>query len=89
MIPSLEKSYISKSGNFKIFYTTEGRHAVSLKDSNRNGVPDYIEDVAYAMENVRTVTCGQRGFKYPLLGGKNSYYKVYLYDLDGIYCIFL
>ncbi|WP_370264304.1 hypothetical protein [Limnobacter sp.] len=32
-------------GAFRLFYTTEGIHAVSDDDGNRNGIPDRVDDI--------------------------------------------
>lgn len=35
-----------RRGNIRIFYNTEGEHAVKPTDANQNGVPDQVEDLA-------------------------------------------
>lgn len=35
-----------KMGVIRVFYDTEGKHAVQPKDSNKNRVPDQVEDIA-------------------------------------------
>ena len=35
---------IHQSGKFRVIYYTEGKHAVSLEDNNRNRIPDQAED---------------------------------------------
>lgn len=35
---------LHQSGKFRVIYYTEGKHAISLEDKNRNRVPDQAED---------------------------------------------
>jgi len=45
MLSGLDRSHVR--GEFRIFYTLEGRHALAdVRDVNRNGIPDKVEDVA-------------------------------------------
>ncbi|MDP4092066.1 MAG: hypothetical protein Q8920_01745 [Bacillota bacterium] len=86
-VPSLEKEYLSQSKFFKIRYTTTGTNSVPGDDTNRNGIPDYVEAVAAAFENAKAVTCGQRGFKTPILDSGKPSMDINLYDLNGKYGI--
>lgn len=36
---------VHQSGKFRVIYYTEGKHAVSPEDKNRNSIPDQAEDV--------------------------------------------
>jgi hypothetical protein len=84
-IPKLEKTYVNPSGYFHIHYTTRGKDGVPGADSNRNGVPDYIEFMGSIFEHAKEVTCGTRGFNSPILEeGKNSF-DINVYNLDGKY----
>ncbi|MEZ0537294.1 MXAN_6640 family putative metalloprotease [Caldicellulosiruptoraceae bacterium PP1] len=80
-LPTLDKSYTN--GWFTIHYTTTGTNAVSTTDSNSNGIPDYIETVATAFNNVKSTTCTTRGFRTPVLESGKSTYQVYVYDLGS------
>jgi hypothetical protein len=42
-----QAKHISESGKFLIHYDTIGNDAVSLKDLNKNGIPDYIDSASY------------------------------------------
>lgn len=86
-IPTLENTYTSSSGFFNIHYTVKGSDAVSTDDSNRNGVPDYVESVGEALDASRSLTCNVRGFRRPLLDSGKSTFNIYLYDLKGTYGI--
>jgi hypothetical protein len=39
------KLRVHESGKIRVFYYTEGNHAVSPTDLNRNGIPDQVEDL--------------------------------------------
>lgn len=45
--PVMERTYVSPSGRFLVHYDVTGNHAPMLVDRNANGVPDYIDSVAY------------------------------------------
>lgn len=84
-IPKLEKTYVTPSGYFHINYTTSGKDAVPVVDSNRNGVPDYIEFMGSAFEHVKEVTCGIRGFNTPIQDEGKTAFDINVFDLDGKY----
>lgn len=98
-IPDSSLSYISPSGKFEIFYRTKGygkvdstdKYAYS-KDGNwrtrveiKNGIPDYVDEVAWAMDSSWSMEIDRFGFvkpySYDTLGFKNSPYKVVITDL--------
>lgn len=86
-IPALDKEYMSPSGFFKIHYTLRGEHAVSEYDTNRDGVPDYIEAIGESFDSVKQITCSERGFRTPVLDSGKKYMDVNVYDLSGKYGI--
>lgn len=45
--PELHKLYKSQKGYFLIHYDTSGINAVDMSDKDNNGIPDYIDSVAY------------------------------------------
>ena len=47
------KNYVR--GVFSITYQTQGENAVSIEDSNHNGIPDRVEDLATQMEAARAL----------------------------------
>lgn len=71
--------------NFRIFYTLAGEDAVQVQDQNGNGIPDYVEAVAQALEHSWEVQINTLGWAQPPpdghLGGDERY-DVYLEDLD-------
>jgi hypothetical protein len=79
-----QKSYISPQKIFKIYYDTVGYNAPPILDKNQNGVPDYVDSVAYYFDYVYDVYVNDFGFRspYPDRGSRGSdHYDVYLYDL--------
>ncbi len=38
-------THTASEGVFRVFYTTEGKHAVPAEDQNGNGVPDRVDDI--------------------------------------------
>lgn len=51
---------------FRILYRTEGRHAVPRADTDKNGVPEYVEDAAKQLWAADQVFCRLYGFRRPL-----------------------
>lgn len=86
-VPKLDKVYVSPSKFFRIHYTMTGSNAVSAIDLNRNGIPDYIEEIGNAFDNSRKITCLERGFREPVLESNDKNYDVYVYNLKGVYGI--
>jgi len=81
-IPKDYNNYVSPGGNFKIFYTTEGRDSVSSLDTvgygvpeqpdkwrekrpGANGVPDYIDEAAFALDSAWSMEVERFGFPKP------------------------
>ena len=65
--------YDSKTGRytlqqdfFRIKYYVDGEHAVPAKDTNKNGIPDCVEDVARQLRVAHHVFCEISGFRSPL-----------------------
>ncbi len=71
--------------HFRIFYTLSGEDAVPIVDANGNAIPDYVEEVAIALEHSWQVEIEQLGWAAPPpdngLGGDDRF-DVYLEDLD-------
>ena len=81
----LTDTHLSPSGEFLIHYATTGVHAVSGVDTTGgpNGVPDYIEAAAVALDSVRS-GFSALGWRTPIDDG-NGTYDVYVADLETIY----
>lgn len=81
-----QKYFISKNNLFKIHYDTIGVHAPQITDNDKNGVPDYIDSVAYYFEYAYKVQVEEIGYKSPIpdRGGRGSdHYDVYIWDLGN------
>ena len=75
---------------FRVHFTRAGRHAVPAGDRDRDGIPDYVQDVADEYEAVRAYYRDDLGFLEPLSDarapraeggdGGDSRFDVYLVD---------
>lgn len=81
--PTLTNEQIACSTNFCFHYTTSGSDAVSVADTNSNGIPDYVEQMASIFENVRT-QYQIRNYTMPPSDGSeggSAKYDVYISDI--------
>lgn len=62
--PKLERHFVMEP--IRVFYSTEGAAAVSPEDSNENGVPDRVEDIARQAWAAHDLFCGVLDFPDPL-----------------------
>ena len=75
------------SGCFRIFYSLTGPTSPrNLRDSNRDGIPDYIENIAFKFETARVLLRESFGLRDPLLEGPfrekgAQYIDVYLQEI--------
>lgn len=85
--PINQKYISSPSGRFWVHFDTVGTNAVPLVDKNNNGIPDYVDSVAYYADYVYTKEVVEFGFREPLndsLAGGSEAYDIYLHDIgDG------
>lgn len=86
-IKSLDKRFTSEG--FRIFYTTNSNsaHAVAdLTDKNKNGIPDYIENIAIQFNTSRKAL-NKLGFQDPLLSprykGVAKFIDIHIMKIDG------
>lgn len=86
-VPELDKTYRSPGGFFNIHYTTKGEHAVSFNYRSGQAVPPYIEQIGIELDNVKRITCDERGFRMPLMERGKDSLDVFVYDLKGVYGI--
>lgn len=79
----MDQTYSSPSGKFLIHYDLEGLHAVDPTDNNSNGIPDYVDSVAFYADFVYQKEVEELGYYSPLPepGGKTDQYDIYLYEL--------
>ena len=92
-IPSSFRKYDSPGGHFEVYYTLSGLDQVdssdnygfstsswSIKTGNPNGTPDYIDEVAWALDSSWSILVDKSGFVEPIPHRDNSHmsdkYKV-------------
>lgn len=56
---------VHQAGRIRLFYHTEGQHAVDAADVNRNSVPDAVEDVLTQTQAAQTLFVDVLGFPDP------------------------
>jgi hypothetical protein len=79
-IPEDFDRYISPGGNFEIFYTTDGANQVDSTDEYcfapdewrqrveaPNGIPDYVDETAFALDSTWEMEIERFGFVHPLV----------------------
>jgi uncharacterized protein (TIGR03382 family) len=80
------ESVVSPDGGFRVHFTRAGRNAVPAQDVNDSGVPDLVEQVGQAYDQVAAFYAGTLNFRAPLgdgqLGGDGRF-DVYLLDFGG------
>ncbi len=86
--PVLDNRFDSPGGQFKIHYNKTGSEAVwqADKDSDGDGVPDYVESTASILDNVHNHIIVNLGYPSPPTDGSqggDERYDVYLVDLAG------
>lgn len=85
----LDKSIISPSGYFKVYFTTNtgNINKIPSADLNGNGIPDYAEETALALDKSRSLYVDTLGFLPPKSdnGIDGPEFDVYLKDLSMIY----
>ncbi len=81
-----QAKHISESGKFLIHYDTIGNDAVSLKDLNKNGIPDYIDSASYFFDMVYKLYVDTIGYISPIrekITKDEDRYQVYIMDLGN------
>ena len=84
--PVMQREVSTDTGHFLIHYDVAGVDAVDLSDSNRNGVPDYVDDVSETLGYVWDLLMRDHGYAPPLSDG-DSLYDVYIVNMatDNFY----
>jgi hypothetical protein len=99
-IPKGMRSYLSPGGNFEILFATAGvdsvdttdRYGFSAEDwrkktSGSNGVPDYVDEVAWGFDSAWSMEIDRFGFVHPLpfkeSGHSSNAVKVIVRELDS------
>jgi hypothetical protein len=79
-IPSQDSFYVSPSGHFEVYYTTRGEDRVSpadnygfgtsgnwrTKNSQPNGVPDYVDEIAWDLDSAWSMEIGRFQYIQPI-----------------------
>ena len=84
--PKNQARFDSPSKLFTIHYDTIGVHQVPKLDKNGNGIPDYVDSVAYYADFVYNIQVKQIGLADPTndsLGGGTPGYDIYLLDIGN------
>lgn len=84
--PKNQLKYDSPNNLFTIHYDTSGVHRVPMMDKNGNGIPDYVDSVAYYSEIVYNIQVKQIGLPDPTndsTRGGTPGYDIYLMDLGN------
>lgn len=85
-ITQLDKVYFADS-DLRIFYTDNGLNAISsIRDENRNNVPDYIENIAIQANSVRRAW-NHLGYQDPLNSPRYKdieYIDIHVRKLNGL-----
>ena len=79
--PERQVKYISASGAFAVNYDTSGQHAPDLADDNGDGEPDWVVEVAAALDSARNLLLAL-GFD-PAPADDDGIYDVYLQEYNG------
>lgn len=80
-------SFISKgqTKRFHIYYDTTGVDAVPALDVNGNGLKDWVEETAAAMERAYRIEVDTLGYREPLDFGIYGFFKVFINNQYGAY----
>ena len=81
--PVRDATYISPDSAFAVHYDTAGIHSPDLASNRGDGVPDWVVDVAAAMDSSRTLLL-DLGF-VPALPDADGVYDVYLKEYGGTF----
>lgn len=86
----LPLSHLSPSGLFLVHYALQGDNAVDPTDKNGNGVPDYIDSVAFYFDYAYQVEVIEMGYPSPVpddgVGGEGEFanaFDVYIWEVGN------
>ncbi|MFO7768699.1 MAG: hypothetical protein R6W82_07065 [bacterium] len=79
------ESFDSPGGGFRLHYTRSGVHAVLEGDADDDGVPDFIEAAAAALDSVRAGYLALGWREPPVDDVEDPRYDVYFLDLPGFF----
>ncbi len=84
--PILQESTVSPSGHFRIHYELSGGDAVDPTDEDGNGIPDYIDHAAAALDSSWRLEVDELGYRVPPSdggAGGGDEYDVYVIEYGG------
>ncbi|MFC1484596.1 hypothetical protein ACFL6Q_06080, partial [Candidatus Neomarinimicrobiota bacterium] len=79
--PDRHQSFISPDTAFMVHYDTSGADAPDLTSTRPDGVPDWVVEIAVALDSVRSLLLAL-GFD-PAWPDDDSIYDIYLQDNNG------
>lgn len=79
--PTMQRTLISRGGHFKIHYNTTGRDSVASADTDLNGIPDYVDEVAATFESIWDLEVTEMGYREPV-PDSDGLYDVYIRELS-------
>jgi hypothetical protein len=82
--PILQHSTASPKNFFRIHYNTTGSDSVDNVDIDNNGIPDYIDSVAYYFDYAYEIEVNKLGYIHPLtdsMRGGDDLYDIYVHEL--------
>ncbi len=83
MRPRRDKTYFSPDSIFAVHYDTSDYHAPDLTDNNSDGQPDWVVEVAAALDSARNVLL-RLGYD-PVPEDDDGIYDVYIQEYNGGY----
>ncbi len=85
--PTLDKTYLSADGHFKIHYTTSGYDAVDTISTHVIGVPDWVWETAETAEYSYRILVDTLGFQPPPADNEidGPEIDIYIENLSGSY----
>jgi hypothetical protein len=84
--PDLPESFVTADLRFNIHYTNGGIDAVPQADLDRNGIPDYVDAAAEALDRVYRIEIQTLGFRAPPTDPVDGYgWDIYMIDIPDAY----
>jgi hypothetical protein len=84
--PEKQRSILSKGKNFRIHFDTLGFFAVNMEDNDHNGIPDYVDSVAFYFEyslDKETKDLSFEGLLSDNGAGGGNEYDIYIEELSN------
>lgn len=81
--PERDTAYVTPGGTFAVHYDTSGPHSPDLSSTQVEGTPDWVIDVAAALDSVRALLLDLSYL--PALPDGDGIYDVYLQEYGGTF----